>query len=162
MTWIAAKLFFGKAWVWIKTYWYVPAVLIYTVVLWVLFRRNGAAALEVLKTSKESYEAQIKAMEEAVGRATEMGKPVLFVPGILDFNEVETIAGINVLGHVSKLTAEYETELNVPVSKSIVMEAAREICKDSYLQAGRPDLYNNDMVYFLADSHDQDQPDGFA
>jgi len=94
----------------------------------------------------------IKAMEEAVGRATEMGKPVLFVPGILDFNEVETIAGINVLGHVSKLTADYETELNVPVSKSIVMEAAREICKESYLQAGRPDLYNNDMVYFLADS----------
>ena len=94
----------------------------------------------------------IKAMEEAIGRATEMGKPVLFVPGILDFNEVETIAGINVLGHVSSLTADYETELNVPVSKSIVMEAAREMCKESYLQAGRPDLYNNDMVYFLADS----------
>ena len=92
----------------------------------------------------------IKAMEEAVGRATEMGKPVMFVPGILDFNEVETIAGINVLGHVSKLTAEYETKLNVPVCKSIVMEAAREICKDSYLQAGRPDLYHNDMVNFLA------------
>ena len=71
----------------------------------------------------------IKAMEEAIGRATEMGQPVLFVPGILDFNEVETIAGINVLGHVAKLTAEYETELNVPVSKSIVMEAAREMCK---------------------------------
>ena len=92
----------------------------------------------------------IKAMEEAVGRATEMGKPVLFVPGIMDFNEVETIAGINVLGHVSKLTASYETKLNVPVSKSIVMEAAREMCKESYLQAGRPDLYHNDMVYFLA------------
>ena len=92
----------------------------------------------------------IKAMEEAVGRATEMGKPVMFVPGIQDFNEVETIAGINILGHVSKLTAEYETKLNVPVCKSIVMEAAREICKDSYLQAGRPDLYHNDMVNFLA------------
>ena len=71
MTWIAAQLFFGKAWVWIKTYWYVPAVLIYTIVLWVLFRRNGAAALEVLKTSKESYEAQIKAMEEAHAREIE-------------------------------------------------------------------------------------------
>tara|TARA_Y100001970_G_C14058704_1_gene763011 strand:- start:253 stop:1092 length:840 start_codon:yes stop_codon:yes gene_type:complete len=92
----------------------------------------------------------IKAMEEAVGRATEMGKPVMFVPGIQDFNEVETIAGINILGHVSKLTAEYDTKLNVPVCKSIVMEAAREICKDSYLQAGRPDLYHNDMVNFLA------------
>ncbi len=95
--------------------------------------------------------AGIKAMEEAVGRATEMGKPVLFVPGILDLNEVETIAGINILGHVAKITAEYETSLNVPVSKSIVMEAAREMCKESYLQAGRPDLYHNDMVHYLAE-----------
>ncbi len=71
MTWVAAKLFFKKAWIWIKTYWYIPAVLIYTIVLWVLFRRNGAAALEVLKTSKESYEAQIKAMEEAHAREIE-------------------------------------------------------------------------------------------
>ncbi len=94
----------------------------------------------------------IQAMEEAIGRATEMGKPTLFVPGISDFNEVQTIAGINILGHVSKLTAEYETELNVPVSKSIVMEAAREICKDSYLQVGRPDLYHNDMVHYIAES----------
>jgi len=71
MTWIAAKLFFGKAWVWIKTYWYIPAVLIYTIVLWVLFRRNGASALEVLKASKESYEAQIKAMEAAHAKEIE-------------------------------------------------------------------------------------------
>lgn len=71
MTWIAAKLFFGKAWVWIRTYWYIPAVLIYTIVLWVLFRRNGASALEVLKASKESYEAQIKAMEAAHAKEIE-------------------------------------------------------------------------------------------
>ena len=32
------------------------------------------------------------------------------------------------------------------------MEAAREICKDSYLQVGRPDLYHNDMVHYIADS----------
>ena len=94
----------------------------------------------------------IQAMEEAIGRATEMGKPTLFVPGISDFNEVQTIAGINILGHISKLTAEYDTELNVPVSKSIVMEAAREICKDSYLKAGRPDLYHSDMVHYIAES----------
>ena len=95
--------------------------------------------------------AGIKAIEEAVGRATEMGKPVLFVPGILDLNEVETIAGINILGHVAKITAEYETDLNVPVSRSIVMEAARESCKESYLKAGRPDLYYDDMVHYLTD-----------
>ncbi|NHZ86833.1 MAG: hypothetical protein GWP19_13320, partial [Planctomycetia bacterium] len=32
----------------------------------------------------------LKAFEEAVGRSTEMGKPVLYVPGIVDMDQVET------------------------------------------------------------------------
>ena len=63
----------------------------------------------------------LSAIEEAVGRATEMGKKVLFVPGISDMDQVETIAGVIILGHVAKMTAQYETDLDVPVSKSIVM-----------------------------------------
>ena len=31
----------------------------------------------------------LKAVEEAVGRSTEMGRPILYVPGIMDMNEVE-------------------------------------------------------------------------
>ena len=93
----------------------------------------------------------LKALEEAVGRATEMGKSVLFVPGIMDMDQVETITGLNLLGHVAEHTAKYETSLNVPVSKSIVMEAGRDICKESYLKAGRPDLYSDDMVHYISD-----------
>ena len=93
----------------------------------------------------------LKAMEEAVGRATEMGKSVLFVPGISDLDQVETITGLNILGHVAEHTAKYETSLNVPVSKSIVMEAGREVCKESYLRAGRPDLYYDDMVHYVSE-----------
>jgi len=93
----------------------------------------------------------LKALEEAVGRATEMGKSVLFVPGISDMDQVETITGLNLLGNVAEHTAKYETSLNVPVSKSIVMEAGRDICKESYLKAGRPDLYSDDMVHYISD-----------
>ena len=93
----------------------------------------------------------LKAMEEAVGRATEMGKSVLFVPGISDLDQVETITGLNILGHVAEHTAKYETSLNVPVSKSIVMEAGREVCKEAYLRAGRPDLYYDDMVHYVTE-----------
>ncbi len=93
----------------------------------------------------------LKALEEAVGRATEMGKSVLFVPGISDMDQVETITGLNLLGHVAEHTAKYETSLNVPVSKSIVMEAGRDICKESYLKAGRPDLYSDNMVHYISD-----------
>ncbi|MBA65110.1 MAG: hypothetical protein CMG55_04845 [Candidatus Marinimicrobia bacterium] len=93
----------------------------------------------------------LKAVEEAVGRSTEMGKPVLFVPGIQDMDQVETVAGVIVLGHVSKMTARYETPLNVPVSRSIVMKAAREACKESYLVEGRPDMFHEDMVHYVTD-----------
>ena len=93
----------------------------------------------------------LKAVEEAVGRSTEMGKPVLFVPGIQDMDQVETVAGVIVLGHVSKMTARYETPLNVPVSRAIVMKAAREACKESYLVEGRPDMFHEDMVHYVTD-----------
>ena len=65
ITWIAAKLFIKKAWVWFKNYWYVPAVLVYTVVVWVVSRRNGAAALKVLAASTKSFEDQIKVLKES-------------------------------------------------------------------------------------------------
>ena len=93
----------------------------------------------------------LKALEEAVGRATEMGKSVLFVPGISDLDQVETITGMNLLGYVAEHTAKYETSLNVPVSKAIVMEAGRDICKEAYLRAGRPDLYSDNIVHYISD-----------
>ena len=93
----------------------------------------------------------LKAIEEAVGRATEMGKSVLFVPGISDMDQVETVSGMVVLGHVAGMTADYETGLNVPVSKAIVMESAREACSEAYLKAGRPDLFYDDMVHYVSD-----------
>jgi len=95
--------------------------------------------------------AGLKAIEEAVGRATEMGKSVLFVPGISDMDQVETVSGLILLGHVAGMTAQYEAGLNVPVSKAIVMEAGREACREAYLKAGRPDLYYDDMVHYLTD-----------
>ncbi len=93
----------------------------------------------------------LKAVEEAVGRSTEMGKPVLYVPGIMDMDQVETVAGVIVLGHVAKMTARYETSLNVPVSRSIVMKAGREAVRESYTLEGRPDLFHEDIVHYLTD-----------
>ena len=93
----------------------------------------------------------LKAVEEAVGRSTEMGRPILYVPGIQDMDQVETVAGVVVLGHVAKMAARYETSLNVPVSRSIVMKAARESCREAYMVEGRPDMFNEDMVHYLTD-----------
>ncbi len=103
---------------------------------------------------KEFYIRKInglEALEEAVGRATEMGKPILFVPGIMDLDDMQTIAGLTILGKLAEKVAEYHSKLIVPVSKSMVLTAAREIVKSSYLKAGYPEEYNQDSVFYLTD-----------
>jgi hypothetical protein len=96
--------------------------------------------------------AGIDAIEEAIGRATEMGKPILFIPGIADMDNVQTVAGVIILGRIAKTIAEYDIKLNVPVSRSIVMSTARETIKEAYLAAGRPEAYSEDMVHYLTDA----------
>ena len=110
--------------------------------------------IQKAKNGEEIYMRPIsamKAMEEAVGRATEMGSSVLYVPGISGLDEIDTISGVIILGHISGMTAEYEADLHVPCCVPIVMEAARESCKESYLKKGRPDLYNDSMVHYVTD-----------
>ena len=93
----------------------------------------------------------IEAVDEAVGRATEMGKSVLFIPGIQDMDDVQTIAGLTILGSIARLTAEYETRLDVPVSKSLVMAVGRETVREAYYAVGRPDEYSDNIVHYITD-----------
>jgi hypothetical protein len=95
--------------------------------------------------------AGLEAVDEAIGRATEMGRPILFIPGILDMDDVQTIAGITILGRVAKTIAQYETKLNVPTSRSIVMSTAMETVKEAYISAGRADAYSDDFVHYVTD-----------
>ena len=95
--------------------------------------------------------AGLEAIDEAVGRATEMGRPVLFVAGIQDINEIQTLAGLTVLSRVAKTAAEYGAQIEVPTCRSLVMAAARETVEAAYLSAGRPDAYQPDRIHYLTD-----------
>ena len=95
--------------------------------------------------------AGLSAVEEAVGRATEMGRSVLYINGIQDMDDLQTVAGINILGRVAKIAAEYDARVEVPTSRSLVMTAARETVHASYLSAGRSDNYNPDLIYYVTD-----------
>lgn len=94
--------------------------------------------------------AGLQAVEDAVGRATEMGKPTLYILGLGYVEEVATIASLNILGEVAKKTAQYNTKLIVPNADPIVYVVAQEIVKESYTKVGRPDAFDPDSVFFLA------------
>jgi len=93
--------------------------------------------------------AGIEAVDEAIGRATEMGKPILYVLGLGTAADIATIASYTILGRVAKKIAEYQTGLIVPCYDPIVMTVAQETVKTAYMDAGRPDAYHQDIVYFV-------------
>ncbi len=96
--------------------------------------------------------AGIEAIDEAIGRATEMGKPILYVPGLSTISDVATIASLTILGRVAKKVAEYGTPLLVPNRDPIVYTIAEETVKQAYMEAGRPDAFDKDSVFFLTQS----------
>ena len=126
--------------------WFLVTLLVFcgSVLAFIMLARGG-------RPLKVRPIAALEGVDDAVGRATEMGRPCLFVPGLNDVNEIQTIAGLTILGRVAKTVAEYDTKIEVPTSKSLVMTAARETVQASFLAAGRPDAYNADAIYYVTD-----------
>ena len=93
--------------------------------------------------------AGLNAVDEAVGRATEMGKKILYIPGIMSIDEIQTIASLAILGHVARLSAQYNADLEVPNKDPLTFASARETVKEAYLEAGRPDLFREEMVNYV-------------
>ena len=126
----------------------------YTFLLALILALSIVYFINQSKTGKELFIRKIAGLEavtDAVGRATEMGRKIFYIPGISDMDNMQTIAGVTILGQVAKITAEYEAKLEVPTSRSLVMVSCRETIKEAYSNAGRPDLFNENMVYYLTD-----------
>lgn len=122
------------------------ALVVFSVfVLWFIYRAKSGKELFIRKISG------LEAVDDAIGRATEMGRSVLYIPGIMDMDNIQTIASMVILGRVAKKAAEYDVYLHVPVSKSLVMTTAQEVVKESYSSVGRPDAYSSDNIHYLTD-----------
>ncbi|MFN0152680.1 MAG: DUF6754 domain-containing protein [bacterium] len=95
--------------------------------------------------------AGLTAIEEAVGRATEMGRAVLFVPGTQDVTDIQTIYSMVILHSVAKTVARYGTPLIVPICKAFTLPLAEETVKQGYIDAGHPEAFVPSNVRYLSD-----------
>ena len=117
-----------------------------------LFSAAILGSIYYARSGKEVFIRRIpglEAVDEAIGRATEMGRSILYVLGLGGVDNVATIASMTILGQVARRTADYETPLRVPCNDPIVLNVVREMVKASYLDEGRPDAYQEENIFFL-------------
>lgn len=94
----------------------------------------------------------LDAIEEAVGRAVEMGRPVHSCPGGGGFNSQyaqQTMAAIGIIGHVAKLCASRGADYKVSINVAHTLPAVEEMVRNSYLSEGAIEQFSPDIIRFL-------------
>jgi hypothetical protein len=133
--------YYGTGWVGIAL-----TVTIALLVLFNILRARGGRELFIRRI------AGLNAIDEAVGRATEMGKPVLMVPGLSDTTvNAKSMQAINIFGYVSRVAARFANPILVCCYNAGILAVAQEVIRDVYQQEGLSDRYDPDSVRFISD-----------
>ncbi len=121
-------------------------VVVLAIFIWILVdrARKGKKIPEIKKI------AGLEAVDEAIGRATEMGRPVSFIPGIQSVDVPQTLAAFGIVAHVSRQCARYDTRFLALCCDPLPYAVIEEITRQAYLEEGRPDAFNPDDVRFLS------------
>jgi hypothetical protein len=125
----------------------ISTVFVLLIVAFVLFNISRA------KKNSEVFIRRIaglNAIDEAIGRSTEMGRPVLMVPGLGDLNAI-SVQALNIFAYITRTAARFATPIRVCTAVPPVFAVAQEIIRDVYVQEGCPEKYDPDSVRFLSD-----------
>jgi hypothetical protein len=92
----------------------------------------------------------LTAIDEAVGRATEMGRPLHFSLGLGGL-EIITIQALAIAIHVIRLSIHFRNRVILTMCNPAVYAVAEEAVREAYQTEGRPEAYSPDDVRFLTD-----------
>ncbi|MCL2497853.1 MAG: hypothetical protein FWF06_04480 [Symbiobacteriaceae bacterium] len=93
--------------------------------------------------------AGLDAIDESIGRATEMGRPVVFNPGMSSFS-APTYGALAVLSYVAKQTARYDVRLIGCFRYPEVLAVAQSTIQACYVEEGKPDAFRTDDMRYLS------------
>jgi hypothetical protein len=91
----------------------------------------------------------LSAIEEAVGRATEMGRPMYFSPGLGSI-DIITLQALSILTHVVRAAATRAARVIVGTADSVLLPVAEESVREAYTSVGREALYRAEDVRFVS------------
>jgi len=95
----------------------------------------------------------IDAIDEALGRAAEMGKTVLFThgTGTLESSEAAgSLAAIAALPYVARKCAQLELKLFLPTGSHTAYTVLSEVARESYQLEGKPELFDQNNIQYLS------------
>lgn len=124
---------------------YVLEGLIIFFVLWKIISARMGKKLYIRKING------LNAIDEAVGRATEMGKPLLYSTGMSGFGIVG-LQSLAILSHIVNISAKYENNVVTAYSDSLLFAAGDEVTRDVYESQGVSDLYDPSNSRFLSEN----------
>lgn len=130
-----------------KVFTFISLVILMGIILLEIARTRGGVKVAIRKI------AGVTAIEEAIGRATEMGRPAHYCPGAGDLYgsaAPQTLAGLQILSYVTRTAARYNSRLIVTTSMPDTYAAADEVVKQGYMEAGRSEAYTPDDVRFIS------------
>lgn len=92
----------------------------------------------------------LNAIDEAVGRATEMGRPVLLIPGIGGIGPV-VVQALNIFSYITRIAGKFANPILLCCADAAVFTVAQETIHDVYQTEGILDRYDPDSVRFISD-----------
>jgi hypothetical protein len=96
--------------------------------------------------------AGLNAIDEAIGRATEMGRPVLMVPGIGDETQIGVTAqALSIFAYVTKVACHFGTPIRLCCANATTYALATEIIRDVYQSEGMIEKFEPETVQFVSD-----------
>lgn len=90
----------------------------------------------------------LNAIDEAVGRATEMGRPVLMIPGPQGL-AIENLQALSIFSYIARAVARFGNRSILPTADPVFNGVAEETIRDAYADMGRSDLFNEGDVRYL-------------
>ncbi|MFN7171711.1 MAG: DUF6754 domain-containing protein [Fimbriimonadaceae bacterium] len=92
----------------------------------------------------------LNAIDEAVGRSTEMGRPILMVPGIGPLSAI-AVQAITIFAYITRTAARFATPIRICCADAAVYTVAQEVIRDVYQTEGVIERFEPDSVQFVSD-----------
>lgn len=91
----------------------------------------------------------IDAIDEVVGRAVELGRPILFSFGLGGI-DIVTLQAMTVMGYVCEIAGRFRTRVITPTVDPVAIPVIEEIMREGYATAGAAEAFDADDIRFLS------------